>query len=138
MSVVSLIAAPGAGVGALGTGLVSIAVALEEGPPPGTVNHAFVVTFSGPKFAAAPHVLISTGNPHWTGHAIWVTEESAGIVVNQKNSSPGGRAFDVYVLAMGPLAADPSGASDRPLGAEARAVTVEDILSHVRPRDPTL
>lgn len=122
--------------GGPGTGVISIAVPLEEGPSPGIINHAFVVTFTGPRFAAPPHVQISTGNPHWTGHAIWVTEESAGIVVNQKNSSPGGRIFEVYVMAIGPLTARPSGRADPPLGADARAVTAEDILSHVRPRDP--
>lgn len=135
MPAVGLIATNGF-PGALPTGLVSLRVVLEEGPPPGTINRAFVVTFTGPAFTSPPNVLVSTGNPHWTGHAIWVTEESAGIVVNQKNSSPGGREFDVYVLAMGILAPESERGGGVALGAEARPVTVEDILSHVRPRDP--
>ena len=109
------------------TGLLTLDFLLNEGPYPGTVNFAFVATFLGPPFLVPPNVLVSSGNVHWTGHAIWVSTTGAGIVVNNKSPSPGGRNFTVYVLAMGMLSPATPGKESAALQATVRPVSLEEL-----------
>ncbi len=73
----------------------------SEGPSPGFINDWFVVNFINFVYLGNPNVIASTGNPHWTVHPIWVRPNAAGFVVNRKTVSPGGRQFNVHVMAMG-------------------------------------
>lgn len=111
------------------TGILSNDVTLFEGPPPGTIDFTFIFYFFGPQFIMPPNVIVTTGNPHWTGHAIWVNQNGAGIVVNRKTPSPGNRNFQVYILAMGTL---PPGTpvKDLPeLRGEIKEVSMEELLA---------
>ncbi len=81
------------------------------GPPSGDPNLVTVITFIGFTPTAIPNVLVSTGNPHWTGHAIWVNLSAAGIVINRKTRPPGTQAFKAYFHVMATVAA-PFAASD--------------------------
>jgi hypothetical protein len=90
------------------TAIVSNEFPFNEGPAPGFIDAHFVMQFTF-SFLGNPNVLASTGNPHWTAHAIWTSPTAAGFVVNQKTPSPGGRTFNVYALAMGILRAGRQG-----------------------------
>ncbi|MGD8787507.1 MAG: hypothetical protein PVJ60_08800 [Phycisphaerales bacterium] len=110
------------------TGIVSNEFPFNEGPAPGFVNATFVMQFTGFSFVGNPNVIVSTGNPHWTAHPIWVAPTAAGFVVNRKTPSYGGRQFNVYPLAMGLLGVT---AKDEiaELSADIIQVTEEDFLA---------
>lgn len=105
------------------TGIVSNEFTFNEGPYPGFVNAHFIMQFTGIPFQSPPNVLATTGNPHWTAHPIWVRTDAAGFVVNRKTESPGGRQFQVYVLAMGQLAVSGVGEARK---LEAQIVSVSE------------
>jgi hypothetical protein len=72
---------------------------------------------------------VTTGNPHWTRHAIWVNTNGAGIVIDRETPSPGNRDFPVFLLAMGSFPASTPVKEMPELTGEIKVVSMEELLA---------
>ncbi len=84
-----------------------------SGPATGDPNIVTTITFGGTPYIEPPNILLTTGNPHWTAHAIWVNTAGFGLVINRKTPPPATQTFTLFVHMMGNYA-DAAALSEAP------------------------